>query len=528
MLAAPTEAPVPATRCRLGCWVGVRPSSRELIFLSSRPWIPGAGRAMPNRTCWFAAPRSQSTSTTRDPACAMAMARFEATRLLPTPPLPPPMVMKRLAESSFPGVFMFTPPIVRGLTELEGLVRPAARAVLFFRGVQNRWDDSVAAGLEDDLEQLIYLSNLVGSDPTLTQPGGGNSSLKRREVDFAGRPVDVLRVKGSGTDLRTIGAAGFAGLRSADLAELQGRAKMTDEEMMAFMRASMLDAREPAPSVETPLHSVLPYRFIVHTHDFATQALTDTPRPRELVAEALGPAASYIDYVRPGFPLARAVMDLGPPPAEARGLVLGRHGLIAWGDTAKDCYLDLVALISAAEAFLPRHRAAKVYVAPVRDEMPPAERRARACVVLPVRRWALAPRPVAPGTAPRSPILHLDDSPEALAFVGSPRALALSARGMSTPEHILRCGRVPLALPEGRPLGTIQEAATVIGEAMTGYAGAHEAAYERHRALAGPTMLDASPRVVLAPGLGLITAMKDKTNALVGNACYRHVMRVME
>ena len=417
------------------------------------------------------------------------------------------------------------------MTELEGLVRPAARAVLFFRGVQNRWDDSVAAGLEDDLEQLIYLSNLVGSDPTLTQPGGGNSSLKRREVDFAGRPVDVLRVKGSGTDLRTIGVAGFAGLRSADLSELQRRATMTDEEMMAFMRASMLDTREPAPSVETPLHSVLPYRFVVHTHDFATQALTDTPRPRELVAEALGAAVSYIDYVRPGFPLARAVMDLGPPPGQARGLVLGRHGLIAWGDTAKDCYLNLVALISQAEDFVTRRqsdRGDRMFVEPMRDGLTAAERRARASVMLPVLRAALAPRPPAPAAPPRAPILHLDDSPEALAFVGSARALELSARGMSTPEHILRCGRLPLALPEGRPLGTIQEAATVIAEAMKSFATAHEAAYQRHRAVAGPAMLEASPRVVLAPGLGLITAMKDKANALVGNACYRHVMRVME
>jgi rhamnulose-1-phosphate aldolase/alcohol dehydrogenase len=394
--------------------------------------------------------------------------------------------------------------------------------------MQNRWDDTVAAGLEDELAQLIYLSNLVGADPALTQPGGGNSSLKRREVDFAGRTVDVLRVKGSGTDLRTIGVAGFAGLRSADLSELRRRERMTDEEMMAFIRASMLDAREPAPSVETPLHSVLPYRFVVHTHDFATQALTDTPRPRELVAEALGAAVSYIDYVRPGFPLARAVMDLGPPPGEARGLVLGRHGLIAWGDTAKDCYLNLVALISNAEEFVARHRGATPFVEPLRDGLTPAERRARASVVLPVLRAALAPRPPAGGASSRSPILHLDDSPEALAFVGSPRALELSARGMSTPEHILRCGRLPLALPEGRPLGTLQEAAAVIGEAMRSYTTAHEAAYERHRALAGPSMLDASPRVVLAPGLGLITAMKDKTNALVGNACYRHVMRVME
>src|SRR3569623_1475556 len=250
-----------------------------------------------------------------------------------------------------------------------------------------RWDDTAAAGRGDELAQLIYLSNLVGNDPTLTQPRCGNCSLMRREVDFAGRPVDVLRVKGSGTDLRTIGAAGFAGLRSADLSELQRRATMTDEEMMAFMRASMLDTREPAPSVKTPLHSVQPYRFVMHTHDFATQALTDTPRPRELVAEALGAAVSYIDYVRPGFPLARAVMDLGPPPGQARGLVLGRHGLSAWGDTAKDCYLNLVALISQAEDFVTRRqsdRGDRMFVEPMRDGLTAAERRARASVMLPV------------------------------------------------------------------------------------------------------------------------------------------------
>src|SRR5689334_7066606 len=127
-----------------------------------------------------------------------------------------------------------------------------------------------------------------------------------------------------------------------DLALLSRRAEMSDEEMMAFLRAGMLDAREPAPSVETPLHSALPYRFIVHTHDFATQALTDTSQPEGLVREVLGSEAAYIDYVRPGFPLARAVIQKGRLPAEARGLVLGRHGLIAWGDTARDCYESLV------------------------------------------------------------------------------------------------------------------------------------------------------------------------------------------
>src|SRR5437868_5799470 len=116
--------------------------------------------------------------------------------------------------------------------------------------MENRWDDRAAAGLTDELAELIYLSHLVGADVTLTQPGGGNSSVKRREVDFAGRPVDVLRVKGSGTDLRTIGASGFSGLRMEDLAFLRKRDEMTDEQMMAFMAATMLDTRAPAPSVE--------------------------------------------------------------------------------------------------------------------------------------------------------------------------------------------------------------------------------------------------------------------------------------
>src|SRR4029453_3008804 len=145
------------------------------------------------------------------------------------------------------------------------------------------------------------------------------SSLKRRETDFAGRPVEVLRVKGSGTDLASITRSGFTGLRLEDLGLLRRQKRLSDEELVAFMRATMVDGREPAPSIETPLHSMLPFRFIVHTHDFATQALTDTQRPEALVREALGAEVTYVDYFRPGFPLAQAVMDLGPIDPNTRG-----------------------------------------------------------------------------------------------------------------------------------------------------------------------------------------------------------------
>lgn len=384
--------------------------------------------------------------------------------------------------------------------------------------MQNRWDDQAAAAAAgDDLALLVYLSNLVGGDPTLTQPGGGNSSVKRREVDRLGREVEVLRVKGSGTDLATVGARGFTGLRRDDLALLERRDEMSDEEMMLFLRAGMLDGREAAPSVETPLHSVLPYRFIVHTHDFATQALTDTRRPRDLVEEALGGEAAYIDYVRPGFPLARAVIRHGALPDHARGLVLGRHGLIAWGDSARDCYQNLVALINRAEAFVGDRRG-RPFASTRTVTVTPEQRRATARAVLPVLRAGLSRQ--------RSVILHYDDSPEALAFAGDARAPVLTRRGMSTPEHILRCGRVPLHIEADLSAIGPGEAAAVIGTALDNFAAEYRQTFARHGRDA--EMLDPTPRVVLLPGLGLVTAMKDKANAVVGNLCYRHVIRVMD
>jgi rhamnulose-1-phosphate aldolase/alcohol dehydrogenase len=387
--------------------------------------------------------------------------------------------------------------------------------------MENRWDDRAAAALTDELAELIYLSHLVGADVTLTQPGGGNSSVKRRELDFTGRPVDVLRVKGSGTDLATIGAAGFSGLRMEDLAFLRKRETMTDEQMMAFMAATMLDTRAPAPSVETPLHAALDKRFIIHTHDFATQALTDTAHPRELVRDALGEEVVYVDYVRPGFPLAHAVLRMGPLPDQARGMVLGQHGLVAWGDTAKECYANLHRLITRAEGFIgARGEQRQPFGETKVVAAAPARRREAALDLLPSLRGDLARvRPV---------ILHLDDSPEALAFAGAARAPEVAGRGMATPEHILRCGRLPLFVDAD--LGALHrdDARRAVTAALDRYADEHRAANARHPLPPGQDAQDPSPRVIALPGLGLVTAMKDKANAVVGNVCYRHYIKVAD
>src|SRR5215218_2997742 len=187
----------------------------------------------------------------------------------------------------------------------------------------------------DPLDNVVHLSHLMGQDARLVQPGGGNTSIK---------DGDTLLVKGSGTDLRTITRDGFTRLSLSRLAALRQAEAMTDQEMMRFM-ASCMTSEGPAPSVETPLHSLLPQRVVAHTHDVATMSLTniDDSEAERLVGELFEGRVVYVPYVRPGFPLAKAVgRQVKTIPAEAIGLTLAHHGLVVWGDDAEECYSRLI------------------------------------------------------------------------------------------------------------------------------------------------------------------------------------------
>jgi len=302
------------------------------------------------------------------------------------------------------------------------------------------WRDDDAGA--DDIAQLVYLSNLIGADVDLVQPGGGNTSVKLAENDIFGEQIEALVVKGSGTDLRTITAAGFTHLSGDRLATLRGRGSMSDEEMMTVMRACMLfPDRDPVPSVETPLHSIIPHRFVAHTHDVATLSLSDTPSAREHVERVYGADVAFLEYLRPGFPLAKGMAEryAGGLPKGATGLVMEKHGLTAWGDTAKECYANLLSIISRAEEYLAGHdKRSFGGAAPARDE---AGRREAAAKLAPIIRGEL----IRAGSW-RS-VLAFDGSPEVLEAVSSEEFAELTARGVMTPEHIMRAGRRPLVLP---------------------------------------------------------------------------------
>ena len=373
--------------------------------------------------------------------------------------------------------------------------------------IDDGWNDGPAsASGADELDQLVYLSSLIGREPRLVQPGGGNTSIKIG---------DALLVKGSGTDLRTIGRSGFTRLSLPALGALRNARSMLDGEMMRFMASCMLAPGGPTPSVETPLHSLLPHRVIAHTHDVATMSLTNVndSTAEQLVGDVSGGEIVYVPYVRPGFPLARAVSEMADRlPPNAIGLALAHHGLMVWADDARECYARLLRVVNAIEDFLATKRRGRAAPVLASGSIAPADvRRRLAEAVLPAVRGAL-------GSANRV-ILHFDDGGDVLHALAGAHMQDVVRRGMATPEHILRAGRLPVWLgidPSAAP----ETIAGVVRTQLASQRAEYEAYHARHAA-PGERPLDDWAKVVLVPGLGMITASRDKRGAITASMCYR-------
>jgi len=363
----------------------------------------------------------------------------------------------------------------------------------------------------DPLDQLVHLSNLMGQDTRLVQPGGGNTSTK---------VGDTLLVKGSGTDLRTITREGFTRLSLSRLAALREAESMSDAEMMRFMASCML-AEGPAPSVETPLHSLLPHRVIAHTHDVATMSLTNVRDEvaERLVGELFEGTIVYVPYVRPGFPLAQAVgRTVGTTPPDAIGLTLAHHGLVVWGKDAEECHARLLETAGRIDDYLAASRRGRLLLGAARAPVPPLEERRRlAELVLPVVRGMLG--------MPERVILHYDAAADVLSTLAAERVPELVRRGMATPEHLLRAGRLPVWL-DLDPKAPADQVAERVRTQLEAARAEYQTYHERH-AGAGERPLDDWAKVVLAPGLGVITAFSDKRSAVTANVCYRAVLEVI-
>lgn len=382
--------------------------------------------------------------------------------------------------------------------------------------IKDRWSEGDAAGLSD-LETLVYLSRLLGADPRLVLWGGGNTSLKVTEPDFRGRPTRVLRVKGSGSDLKAVTERDFPAVRLDDILALLERDDMSDEEMVAYLAHAVMDPAAPRPSIETLLHGFVPARCVVHSHADAILALTDNSRAEEVLAEVFGERMALLPYRRPGFLLSRAVHQAVSERPGLDGVILLNHGLITWHDDPATAYHLHVDAVNRAVSYAAR-RAVTGYVLGVAREVPaPARRHELAAALAPVLRGLC-------GRHQRM-VLRFDDGDDVLRFVASARAPEVAERGAATPDHILNVKRTPLWI-ESPDLADTERTMQAAREAFAAYVERYSAYYQAHQS--GEAMLPPVPRVVLVVGLGMFSAGKDSRAALIANEIYHHTIAIME
>jgi len=381
------------------------------------------------------------------------------------------------------------------------------------------WDASAARG-KSDAELLVYRSNLLGADLAVTNFGGGNTSAKLIEPDpITGTATQVLRVKGSGGDLGSIAAGGFARLRLETLRALEARfGGPADEDAMAGLYAyAAFEPGTRAPSIDTPLHALLPFAHVDHVHPDAVIALAASAGGEAAAKSIWGDMVGWTPWLRPGFELALRLKALVDARPDLRGVIMAGHGLICWGDNAEACYANTLDLVGAAADYLNQRLAdGAAFGGQAVTPLAPAARADVAAKLAPqLRKLA--------GDAPRK-IVHYDDAPETLEFVASRDAARLVEVGTSCPDHFLRTKVKPLLLD---PQRLEQGGQAYLAEAFAAYRAAYAAYYERCRESASPPLRDANPVVVLHPQLGMFTLAKDKSTARIASEFYRNAINVM-
>ncbi len=380
---------------------------------------------------------------------------------------------------------------------------------------ENRWrEDEVGDASEAEL--LLYRSRLLGSDPTITNFGGGNTSAKIDEVDPVTRQsVSVLWVKGSGGDLGSIGLDGFATLRLDRLLGLEriyaGRDR--EDEMVGYLPHCTFAANPRAASIDTPLHAFLPFAHVDHMHPDAVIALAATRNSQALVYEVFGSDIGWLPWQRPGFDLGLRLRDHVREHPGERGVVLAGHGLFTWGDSARACYDNTVETIARAERWLAGRQSAAFGSAAL-TPVPAAERQAVAARILPELRGKISTATPKVG--------HFDDSPEVLDFCSSERLAELARLGTSCPDHFLRTKIRPLVLDSDPERLTAS-----LDAALDTYRAEYAAYYERCRRDDSPPMRDPNPVVYLLPGVGMITFAADKKTARIAGEFYTNAIHVM-
>ncbi|MFM5924814.1 MAG: bifunctional rhamnulose-1-phosphate aldolase/short-chain dehydrogenase [Novosphingobium sp.] len=388
-------------------------------------------------------------------------------------------------------------------------------AALPFAVPASRWDDSVAAGLSPE-ELLLYRSNLLGSDLTVTNFGGGNTSAKLTETDpLSGAAVEVLWVKGSGGDIGSMKLDGFATLYQDRLLGLEAHyaGPDDDDKMVGYLPHCTFNLNGRAASIDTPLHSLLPFAHVDHVHPDAIIALAASSGGEAATQEIWGGRIGWLGWKRPGYTLGVMLRDYVAANPGVEGVMLAGHGIICWAGSARDCYEHTVQLIADAANYLNAKLAEKpAFGGAVTSTAP--DRAAIAADLMPRLRALM--------TGARRKLGHWSDDAEVLEFVNSAELERLAALGTSCPDHFLRTKIAPLVLDPAR----LQDDA-YLAERIAAYRDLYAAYYARCKRANSPAMRDPNPVVVLVPGVGRITFATDKTTARLAGEFYGNAINVM-
>lgn len=396
-----------------------------------------------------------------------------------------------------------------------------------FQYVNYLWDEKKAAELGDDQVALfLYRSNILGADLRITNYGGGNTSCKTIEKDpLTNEDVEVMWVKGSGGDIGTLTRSGIAGLYTKRLRDLKNvYGGLADEDrMVGLFNHCIFDLDSKAPSIDTPLHGLLPFKHIDHLHPDALIAVAAAKDSEAVTKEIWGDKMGWVPWQRPGFDLGLQLEKCLADNPGIRGIILGSHGLFTWGDTSYECYINSLEVIEDASAYIAKKIKEKgnVFGGQKVESLPSAERLEKAATLMPLLRGL--------ASSENKMIGHFTDSDTVLEFINSNDLARLAPMGTSCPDHFLRTKIQPLVLDLGtdEDVTNTAEVLKKLEPAFEQYRKEYADYYNTCKHPNSPAMRDPNPVIIIYPGVGMFSFSKDKQTTRVASEFYVNAINVM-
>lgn len=396
-----------------------------------------------------------------------------------------------------------------------------------FKHVDYLWDEKKALELGDDQVALfLYRSNILGSDLRITNYGGGNTSCKTIEKDpLTNEEVEVMWIKGSGGDIGTLTRSGIAGLYTERLRNLKKVYKgLHDEDrMVGLFNHCIYDLDSRAPSIDTPLHGLLPFKHIDHLHPDALIAVAAAKDSEKVTKEIWGDTMGWVPWQRPGFDLGLQLEKCLNENPGIRGIVLGSHGLFTWGDTSYECYINSLEVIEMASEYIAKKIKAQgdVFGGQKVESLPADQRKEKAAQLMPMLRGLCS--------SENRMIGHFTDADVVMEYINSNDLERLAPMGTSCPDHFLRTKIQPLVLtldPKEDVTHT-DELLQKLEPAFEHYRKEYKAYYENCKHDNSPAMRDPNPVIIIYPGVGMFSFAKNKQTTRVASEFYINAINVM-